>query len=76
MKLRCFNADVNKAKKIIITHCPRANKNNSITERIILLEIAAKAIILASRGEEHGLAASENNAPIKKGKTNMLPVLF
>ncbi len=72
----CFKPDVNKANIIIITHCPRAKQNNSAIENTILFEIVAKAIILASMGEEHGLAARANSAPIKNGNKNRPPFLF
>ena len=75
-ELRCFNADVNKAKTIIITHCPIAKKNNNARENNILSDIVATAIILAKIGEEQGLAAKAKKVPTKNGKKNKLPDLF
>ena len=42
----------------------------------MLLDIVAKAIILASIGDEHGLDASAKNIPIINGYMNKLPDLF
>ncbi len=68
--------EVNSAKNIIIMHCPSAKQNNSESENKKFDDIAAKASILASMGDEHGLEAKANTAPTKNGKINMLPLLF
>lgn len=73
---RCFNVEANKAITIIITHCPSANMNNNAKEKTILPEIVANAKILASKGEEQGLAAKAKKAPTKNGNRKNPPFLF
>ena len=74
--LVCFKVEVKSANIIIIKHCPSANANNNAIENIILVDIVATAIMLASIGEEQGLDASAKNVPIRNGNKNKLPVLF
>ena len=71
-----FRVEVNRAKNIIIAHCPKAKENNNATEKRIFVETAAIAIILANIGEEQGLEASAKNAPTINGNKKSPPVLF
>ena len=68
--------DVNIAQSIIITHCPKANENNSEIENNILFDTVAIAIMLASIGVEQGLETSAKNTPTKNGNKNKLPESF
>lgn len=74
--LVCLSEDVNSANIITIKHCPIAKQNSNPIENKILLDIVANAIMLANIGDEQGLEAKAKNVPTKKGKTNILPVLF
>lgn len=73
---KCFIDDVNIAIRIIIMHCPSANEKRSPIEKRIFFDTVASAIMLRSRGDEHGLDAKAKNAPTIKGKINKLPLLF
>ena len=73
---KCFNVDVNIAIRMIIMHCPSAKANKSPIENIMLLDTVASAIILASSGDEHGLAARAKTAPTKNGRKNVPPAVF
>ncbi len=72
----CFKEEVNKAKNIIIKHCPIAKQKSKAIENKILAETAAIAIMLAKIGEEQGLEANAKNAPTRNGNKNKLPDLF
>jgi len=75
-ELLFFSVDVNSAKNIIIMHWPNAKKNNKATEKSILFDIVAIAIMLAKIGDEQGLDAKAKNVPIINGKIILLPFLF
>ena len=66
----CFRIEVNSAERIITTHCPIAKQNSKAIENIILFDIVANAIMLASIGEEQGLDARAKNTPIINGSIN------
>ena len=62
-----FKNEVKIPAKIIINPCPKENKSNIETARIMFLVNVAKLIMLAKTGVEHGLEARANKAPIIKG---------
>lgn len=68
--------EVNKPAKMRIIPCPNANKNNIKIAKEIFLPIAAKAIIPAKIGVEHGVPARANVTPKSTGYKKMEFVEF
>lgn len=71
-----FKLDVNKPARINITPWPSANRNNIKIASDKFLPIAAKAIIPARIGVEHGVPAKAKVIPNKIGYKNIELVEF
>ena len=68
-----FNVEVNIAIKTMITHWPSANANNKETEKSMLLDTVARAIMLINNGDEQGLDARANTQPTINGRRKSPP---
>ena len=65
--LKFFITEVNRPARIIIIHCPNANKKNIAIDTVTFADNDANAMIVANIGEEHGVAAKANTIPTKSG---------